>query len=761
MMIKSRSKTVFVLFAALLILAVSLTAYINQLNADLRSAMDTEIVENSMQNATIISTKFSEKFVALTGLADFISSNGSLSDKKVTAAMQAATKSGQFSHISVADIHGDGISDTGFRSNIAGYDFFEASLSGRNTISNEPDLPLYSNNQFSFSVPVYQNKTIIGVLRGAIAIDQMNNIGVSVPSNGNYYLIKRDGSIVFNSKGSNLQNSDQTIFSVLSGKNHANANKIDLMRKNIGLSVSGMMDYQTGDSQSYLYYMPLNVSDWYLVTIIPDTVTLSRFRYIFSGSGFLAAGTVSAFALLGVYAILLLRRKNNDIKKSSQELKTLTANIPGCVKRCKYDSNFTMIYCSDGFLQLTGYTRDEVNEFFEDKYINMIYKLDREEVRFNIDKQLQAGEVIDIQYRLLKKDGSLVWTYDKGQLIIELGMEPEFYSVLVDITCLKETIQELEISNERYQIVMDQSDSTIFEYNILNDVVSMGKNDQNLSGGSFQDFLKNISCSLFSGDVNSFKSMFANVRAGAHSAEGEYRLKNTKSSYLWYDINITTIFDQDNRPVRAIGTIRDITFQKEATQTLMEKAERDALTGLLNKSTTKSFIEEALKCDCLCALYMIDVDYFKNVNDSLGHLFGDTVLADIGDKLKKLFRTSDVVGRIGGDEFMVLLKNIGDTSLITEKAAAINCCLRQTFGSGADQCTISGSVGVALYPEDGKTYSDLYKKADIALYQAKRAGRNRYVLFNNAESLQLESCEECYNTLTPTLEGRENPYVNP
>ena len=131
------------------------------------------------------------------------------------------------------------------------------------------------------------------------------------------------------------------------------------------------MDYQTGNSQGYLYYMPLNVSDWYLVTIIPDTVTLSRFRYIFNGSGFLAAGTVSAFALLGVYAILLLRRKNNDIKKSSQELKTLTANIPGCVKRCKYDSNFTMIYCSDGFLQLTGYTRDEVNEFFEDKYINM------------------------------------------------------------------------------------------------------------------------------------------------------------------------------------------------------------------------------------------------------------------------------------------------------------------------------------------------------------------------------------------------------
>jgi diguanylate cyclase (GGDEF)-like protein/PAS domain S-box-containing protein len=457
----------------------------------------------------------------------------------------------------------------------------------------------------------------------------------------------------------------------------------------------------------------------------------------------------------------LLRRKNNDIKKSSQELKALTANIPGCVKRCKYDSNLTMIYCSDGFLQLTGYTRDEVRELFEDKYINMIYRPDREKVRFNIDKQLQSGEVIDIQYRLLKKDGALVWICDKGQLMIEVSMEPEFYSVLIDVTYLKETIQELEISNERYQIVMDQSDSAIFEYNILNDVVSIGRNSQNLSGGSFKDFLKNFGRILYMDDMDSFEAMFTNVRAGAHSAEGEYRLKNTKSSYLWYDINITTIFDKDNRPVRAIGTISDITCQKEATQTLMEKAERDALTGLLNKSTTKSFIEEALKCDSLCALYMIDVDYFKNVNDSLGHLFGDTVLAGIGDKLKKLFRTSDVVGRIGGDEFMVLLKNISDTSLITEKAEAINRCLNQTFGSGADRCTISGSVGIALYPEDSKTYADLYKKADIALYQAKRAGRNRYIIFSNAESLQLESCDECHNTLTPTLDAEENPPVNP
>lgn len=472
-------------------------------------------------------------------------------------------------------------------------------------------------------------------------------------------------------------------------------------------------------------------SNWYLVTIIPTAVTQMKFNYILGVFAFLALSTAAAFIILETYCILLLRRKNSDLKKSGQELKALTKNISGCVMHCIYDSRLTMVYCSDGFRFLTGYRGDEISALFNDQFLNMVYEPDRENVKNTIDTQLQTSEVIDIQYRLLKKDGSKVWILEKGQLIIETNQEPAFYSVLIDITSQKEIIQELEISNERYRIVMDQSDSIIFEYNVLNSIISIGKNDQQLLGKKRMDSLKNFSCNVYPEDKNLFLLMFEKVRTGVPNAEGEFRLKHTKGSYLWCGVKITTIFDKEDQPVRAIGTINDITCQKEATQTLMQKAQRDGLTGLLNKAATESFIEEALKGGEICALYIIDVDYFKNINDSLGHMFGDTVLADIGSKLKKMFRTSDVVGRIGGDEFMVLLKGIEDIALIFEKAEAIKQSLSQTTGNGADSYPISSSIGIAMYPKDGLTYQDLYQKADIALYGAKRSGRNRYIIFDS------------------------------
>jgi len=146
------------------------------------------------------------------------------------------------------------------------------------------------------------------------------------------------------------------------------------------------------------------------------------------------------------------------------------------------------------------------------------------------------------------------------------------------------------------------------------------------------------------------------------------------------------------------------------------------------------------------------VDYFKNINDSLGHMFGDTVLADIGSKLKKLFRTSDIVGRVGGDEFMVLLKSIEDTALVVEKAEAIKQSLSQITKGGVDSYPISSSIGIAMYPKDGLTYADLYQKADVALYEAKRNGRDRYIIFDGDMEYFASETDLEHNTLTQSTE---------
>ena len=765
MKIKPKLKAALIPVVCCSILTVSFALFTVQLNKDVLTSVNQEITENERRTSTSMTAKLNEKLAVLSSLSSFIAGRNVQSDKSVLDTMHSFSKNGAFVQTFAADQNGDGTTDTGAKSNVAGYHFFKKSLSGNKVVCDSGASPLFGKENLLFSVPVYRDKTVSGVLLGVSDAGPAKDILNTPVYNGvgSRLLIRRDGSVILQSD-TPFDNHEKNLFSFLLNANRENNSSVDSIRSIIGRSASGTAPYRSGGKVSDLYFTPVSGTDWYLVAAVPDDTVLSAFRHILLLSGIPVLGTALAFLLLGFYAVALLRRKNSDLKKGSQELKALAANIPGCVQRCKYDGSLTMVYCSDGFLQLTGFTSEEIDRFFHNQFIGMIYEPDREAIRRSIDIQLQAGSVIDVQYRLLRKDGSLIWILDKGQLMAESGLEAELYCLLTDITGQREIMQELEISNERYKIVLDQSDSMIFEYDILNGMVSHSSSSLYMFGSDrvIRDFPDSVLKSriIHPDDVDMFLSLFSSVKDGAHSAEGDCRLKDEKGAYLWYNIKITTIFNKDGKPVRAIGRISDITCQKEATQKLMQKAQRDGLTGLLNKSATKVSIEQALVGNELSALYIIDVDHFKEINDNLGHMFGDAVLAGIGSKLKKLFRASDVVGRIGGDEFMVLLKNINDLSLVAEKASAIHQSLKQTFGNDSKQYCISGSIGIATYPKDGLSYTDLYKKADAALYEAKRRGRNQYVVFdNNITALRsMNTAAEFRNTLTPTLKSTLKPH---
>ena len=122
---------------------------------------------------------------------------------------------------------------------------------------------------------------------------------------------------------------------------------------------------------------------------------------------------------------------------------------------------------------------------------------------------------------------------------------------------------------------------------------------------------------------------------------------------------------------------------------------------------------------------MLDVDNFKQINDTYGHLVGDEVLHHIGEELKRCFRKYDVVGRVGGDEFLVFMKGIPGLEIAKKGAAKI---LKIFVENENALRSVSASIGVALYPRDGQNFKNLYQKADEALYRAKQTGKNRYFL---------------------------------
>ena len=137
-------------------------------------------------------------------------------------------------------------------------------------------------------------------------------------------------------------------------------------------------------------------------------------------------------------------------------------------------------------------------------------------------------------------------------------------------------------------------------------------------------------------------------------------------------------------------------------------------------------------------MLLIDIDAFKSVNDTLGHVKGDAVITECGELLRRVFRRNDIVGRIGGDEFAVLLKDYGTPQLIIAKAKDVCNAFRQTQyleDEPTKTVNISASIGIALYGSDGKTFHELYTNADSALYAAKHAGKDRFAFFTNTDSL--------------------------
>ncbi len=209
----------------------------------------------------------------------------------------------------------------------------------------------------------------------------------------------------------------------------------------------------------------------------------------------------------------------------------------------------------------------------------------------------------------------------------------------------------------------------------------------------------------------------------------DVRFVISDGSARYYRVTFKTIFDKNRKPIYNVGKTFDIDSQKKFE--MLSKT--DLLTNCLNKITTENYIKDAITIqkNKSHALFVVDIDDFKSINDSLGHHFGDMVLKDISASLSENFRDDDIIGRIGGDEFIVFIKNISDTAIIEKKAKAIASSFQNNYTGENENYKVSGSIGISLFPKDGKTYEELYKAADKALYKSKLSGKDRYTFYTS------------------------------
>ncbi|HWR39894.1 MAG TPA: GGDEF domain-containing protein, partial [Patescibacteria group bacterium] len=215
--------------------------------------------------------------------------------------------------------------------------------------------------------------------------------------------------------------------------------------------------------------------------------------------------------------------------------------------------------------------------------------------------------------------------------------------------------------------------------------------------------------------------------------EYEFIERSDGIHYHWVKTSVRIYRAFDTGTIRIISHVKNIQQEKEREFAILSQAQRDPLTNLYNKTVTKELIEKFLAAEDsrgMHAAYLIDIDNFKAINDKFGHAFGDILISTLADKLSQLFRTSDIVGRIGGDEFLILMKNVGDRSVVAQKAEEICANFHDWFKSMSGREEMSLSVGICIVPEDGTSFDEIYKKSDVALYVSKNRGKNTFSFYD-------------------------------
>jgi len=303
------------------------------------------------------------------------------------------------------------------------------------------------------------------------------------------------------------------------------------------------------------------------------------------------------------------------------------------------------------------------------------------------------------------------------------------------------TFIEVKQYKERLSLALKAAKICVFEVDLLHQKYTFFANAEDIFGVSGERILEDVApysklepeayqqkvSEYFShpDDLTVIDRAFRSILAG-HPTTYEARMRAGGSDFVWCKLDVTPIIE-NGIPVKMIGVITDITALKHRTDRLVHAIHRDDFTHLYNKSYSVERIKDALSQhpDQCCALVLTDIDHFKRFNDQYGHSIGDRIILAVANTLRETFRETDIIGRFGGDEFILLVQNIPSREWLAGKLQALIDCREGDFC-----CT--NSIGVSVFPQDARDFDSLFKMADQALYQSKLS--NRTYTFFSADS---------------------------
>lgn len=610
-------------------------------------------------------------------------------------------------------------------------------------------------------------------------------------------------------------------------------------------------EYYPGAEYTTTYRMPKKDGTWFW--------TLDKGKIIRAEDGRIAIVSACTDISETMMVQQQLAERNSMLLSQNQELKFLNYDMPGGYHRCADTPEYDFLYISDKFLEMFGYTRGEIQELFQNKFMRMVHPKDRHLVSDGVDCLSSSAKTHNLEYRILGKHG-YVWVIDQSKhmnfhgtsffqgvvidvtetvelrnkmrmlmenssdnvvlinykdgnfkyeilgdgLFRELGYTKEeyeepwnmgqelqitrqklaeavrcgrnyqdtiqvkmpdnmeiwlsvdgrfiredeegvlYFCIYRDVTSIKKKEQELWLIRKEIESMLRLADINGWEWDIPRNLLTVS-DIQHLKSGRKQDTSRLISnfpyCFLDKARVpEEYRDYFINAikelcsTASDTGVECVFPLIKADGAVMWIKAAGESICDKEGIPIKAVGYYLDVTEQKNQELRLIKIAEVDALTGLFNRQTAipriKRYLAEMEDKEESAAIIMFDLDNFKLANDVFGHAYGDEMISRNARKLKSFFRSDDILCRIGGDEFLIFCKRIKDKDVHVKLEKVVKSMIT-VRSDGEHEIVFSVSAGYVMIPEQGREFDELYRKADVALFNAKMNGKGSFRKFES------------------------------
>lgn len=401
-----------------------------------------------------------------------------------------------------------------------------------------------------------------------------------------------------------------------------------------------------------------------------------------------------------------------------------------------FDDKYNIFVSNKSFTSYLG--SEELRSF---KITDYIHPDDVESFKkFVEDKSFTGGEEV---FRLKKKNNG--WHYNVVRIHTEKGMVENRRNIGVEIIDINESVGDYETAMDslsRVRLLMSLTDEFAFIYDKATNMFKMFKYDR---------FNRII---LYDMDIDQWKremlsksyvkydekamldTLVLNMKTYADSFSIKMNCAIRMQSDIFEAVRfIGTVHNESSGNKIIVGrVVSDESVGHASTaMEIMNELQYDSLTGVYNKKTITEYAKKRIseEKEKRIVIAILDVDHFKSVNDTFDHLYGDKVLARVGGRLKEIVGEDGVIGRIGGDEFMIVFNGLDDDQVLRGMLRAIRTQIKWEFAEDFENLSITCSIGASIFPVNGRDYEDLFKKADCCLYIAKEKGRDRYVFFRD------------------------------